>query len=340
MSTDISVRQAIDGFLDHRRVKGLSKRSIELYGYNLELWCSWRERRGCGARLDAVSADELRGLFRYLAEEHVPHASNTRRPAVDRVGMSVNARDTLWRTLRALWNWLADEEVLRPEQAKFFQRGRVPRPKAADDDVAEDDRAVVADDDLIAALLGACGEQTDEFDARNAAILLLLYESGMRVSELCSLEDRQIQLTERQARIRGKGGKRRYIFWGDRTAAALQHYLGLRSGEFGGPLFRGVSSRNNGGPMTSNGVRGMLKRLAEIAGVELPPFAPVHCFRKGFAQNMLDEGVDGFDLQQLLGHSSSRTTELYVRRSPRRLREVYRRATGWRGDVRRRRSGG
>ncbi|HEU4322721.1 MAG TPA: tyrosine-type recombinase/integrase [Roseiflexaceae bacterium] len=286
-----------------------------------------------------MSADELRALMVYLDQEHVPHGNNSHRPAADRVGMSVNARDSIWRVLRALWNWLADEDRLAPSQLNFFRRDRVPRPRAAeaDDDLAEDRQ--VADDALVAALLAACGEPVDELAARNRAIILLLYESGMRVSELCSLEDRQVQLGERQARIRGKGGKRRWVFWGDGAAAAIQRYLALRSGDLGGPLLRGASSRNPGGPMTSNAVRGMLRRLAEAAGVELPPHAPVHGFRAGYAQQMLDAGVDGLDLQQLLGHSDIRTTMIYVRRSPGRLREVYRRATRGDAEARRRRSG-
>jgi len=318
------VTATVEQFLSHRQLKGLTPDSLNLYRYWLGLWLTWRASQGYGAALADVSADELRAFFRYLAEDHIPHSTNKHRPAAKKVGLSLNSRDGCWRTLRALWNWLADEERLQPRQIGLFRRDRVPRPQRHMDDDGVDERQVV-DDALVQALLSACGPPMTELVARNRALILMLYESGMRVSELCSLDDRQVQLAERQARIKGKGGRRRFVFWGPQTAAALQRYLALRSGA-SGPLFQGLSSTNSGLRLTRNAVRGVLRRLAAAARVQLPPGAPIHGFRAGFAQNMLDAGVDGLDLQQLLGHTDIRTTTIYVRRSPGRLREVHRRA--------------
>jgi site-specific recombinase XerD len=77
--------------------------------------------------------------------------------------------------------------------------------------------------------------------------------------------------------------------------------------------------------VTPNLVRAMIKRRARRAGIQVVPWASVHAWRRRFAQGALDDGVDVFSLQQLLGHASSTTTEIYARRSPDRLRQIYRR---------------
>jgi site-specific recombinase XerD len=222
--------------------------------------------------------------------------------------------------------------MLTSEQIGLFKGDRVPRPRpdlVGDDDMQDGDEPNRACDGLmVTALLQTIGTPFDELPARNRAIVLMLFESGMRVGELCRLSDRNVDLDNRTTKVRGKGGKTRYVFWGPQTAAALRRYLALRRTaptSAGSPLFRGCSSRNNGGRITRDSVRAMIKRTAESAGMELPAYAPVHGFRSGFAQWALDEGVDGLDLQQLLGHADIRTTQIYVKRHPKKLREVHRR---------------
>jgi site-specific recombinase XerD len=325
----VDLDQAVTLFLDHRRDKGVSDGSLILYRYWCDLWRAWRSERGFASELSVIDAEELRRFFRYLEHEHVPHRANPRRPATARVGMRPSSRDSCWRTLRALWNFLAEERCVTEAQRQLFKRDRVPRPRI--DDVSDDDadepmeRAI--DEATALALVRACGAPRDEVSARNRVLILMLAESGMRVSEICHLNDGGVDLEDRTARVHAKGRKKRFVFWGPDTAAALRRYLALRSGPTGGnrPLFRGCSSTNAGLRLTSNAVRGMLKRLARAADITLPYGAPVHGFRSGFAQRCLDDGVDGLDLQQLLGHADIRTTTIYTRRHPRKLRGVHRR---------------
>lgn len=328
------LKAATQAFLAHRQDKHLSEGSLAHYGYWLDLWQAWRTRHAYAVAMVDITADELRAFFRYLEHEHVPHATNPRRPAVNRVGMKAASRASGWRILRAFWTWCDDEGYLSGTQHGFFRKDRVPRPRDETADEQDADSSETApgsgraiDVVTVRALIKAAGIPFDETAARNRAIILLLHESGMRVSELCSINDRTLDLELRTAKARAKGNRWRFVFWGPEADVAIHRYLKLRRGETGGkrPLFRGVSSTNNGVRLTGNAVRGMIKRLAVQANVQLPFGAPVHGFRSAFAQRCLDEGIADLDLQQLLGHNDIRSTAIYARRHPKRLRAIHRR---------------
>lgn len=124
-----------------------------------------------------------------------------------------------------------------------------------------------------------------------------------------------------------RGGKFRWVFWGDRAAGALGAYLRVRGGGVGGalPFIRATSDRNRGGRLTRDAIRAHLKRVAASIGAKLPSSAPVHCFRHGFVHAALDAGLDISEVAQLAGHASIQTTMIYARRNKKRLQEAHRR---------------
>jgi integrase/recombinase XerC len=191
--------------------------------------------------------------------------------------------------------------------------------------VPEDPRPSI-EESTIKRLLIACGDGSDEQSARNKAIISLLSETGMRISELCTLTDLVVEPQKKRARVlRAKGGKHRMVFWQPSGAAALARYLLLRRGKHGGPLFRGCSVRNNGGAITPDLVRATLKRIAAEARIALPKGAPLHAIRHGFAHAAIDAGAQLTDLADLLGHADLETTRIYVRNDDDRLEQAYQR---------------
>lgn len=328
-----NLKDSVQSFLLHRELKNLSPGTLRLYRRRLLFWMTWRDQRGLDPSLAAITADEVRSYLTYLLKEHVPHATNPRRPA-SLQRMAVASVQSDWRILRTLWNFLADEEVLSPGQQKFFLRGRIPYPQAAEE------LRPACPSGTVAGLLLACDSDDPEEAWRNRTILLLLIETGMRIGELCGpqgLRDQDISLKECWACVRGKGGRMRWVFWTRPTAFALEQYLQHRRGKTGGvlPLIRGMSSRNNGEAFTADAARSMVRRLAQAAGIALVAKAPLHSLRHAFAHDGLDEGIDRLHLQQLLGHRDGATTERYVREHPRRLRQIYDRYYG-RRRIRRR----
>jgi len=149
------------------------------------------------------------------------------------------------------------------------------------------------------------------------ALLLMLAESGARISEIANLSLSDIDLKGRCARIIGKGNREEWIFWRYRAARALRGYLAQR-GELEGPLFRNQS----GGPLKDYGIRGVVSRLAHIAGIKLPKGAMIHCFRHRFAHKALEQGLDVTQVAQLMRHRNIDTTYRYLRENRDRLRKI------------------
>jgi site-specific recombinase XerD len=318
----LSLEEAIDRFLEFRRLLNLSEHTLDRYAQDFRLWTHWRNRHGYSSILTDITIEELRAYFAYLLNEHIPHSTNPRRKNLDRVGLKPETVRGHWKLLHAAWIFWTEEELLTDRQMAFFARGRVPSPK-----VPQHIRPTY-EPVLIEALLAADGSKPrPESAARDKAIILLLYDTGMRVSELCSLHDEHMDYAERQARVMGKGGKQRYVFWTARTAEALHAYLAIRCGASGGPLFRalgtgGCAKKTRGKGIGPGVVRDMLERRAARAKKALPASA-VHALRHSFAHRFLDNGGDGLHLQQILGHESIVTTMRYVRENPTSLRKRY-----------------
>lgn len=292
---------AIESFLDHRRASNRAPGTLRLYRRQLVHWHAWLKDEGRSTAIARLDIAELRDFMASLL-------------------LADNTRASYHRTLRAFWSFLTTEDLLSTDQQRFFARMTAPH-------VPDDPRPSIGDD-VIKKLLTACGDGSDEDSARNRAIVSLLAETGMRISELCALTDMTTEIAKRRARIlRAKGGKHRMVFWQASAAAHLARYLLLRRGKTGGdaPLFRGCSIRNNGGSITPDLVRSALKRIASAARIKLPKGAPLHAIRHGFAHAAIDNGAALSDLSQLLGHSSLETTMIYTRNDDDRLERAYQR---------------
>ncbi len=162
--------------------------------------------------------------------------------------------------------------------------------------------------------------------ARDTAILELLYSTGMRVGECVRLREDQIDLLGGVARVIGKGRKERLCALGRPAIRALQRALELRD-LWSNPQSRGPKPlflNVRGGPLTARSIQRMLRAYARMAG--LPSTITPHTLRHSFATHLLDAGADLRSVQELLGHASLTTTQIYTHVSIERLREVYERA--------------
>ncbi|STC68148.1 tyrosine recombinase XerC [Corynebacterium pilosum] len=157
---------------------------------------------------------------------------------------------------------------------------------------------------------------------RDHAMLELLYATGMRVAELTGLNLHDIDLNRAQARVTGKGNKQRVVPFGTEAATAIRSWLDHGREELAGDteaLFVGV----RGGRIDQRQVRRVAERAGKQAGVsELTP----HELRHSAATHLLEGGADLRVVQELLGHSSLQTTQIYTHVSAQRLKEVYARA--------------
>jgi integrase/recombinase XerC len=314
----VDVGIAVEVFIDHRRAANCAPGTIRLYRRQLGVWHAWLRDQNRPQATEDLTIAELRDFAAYLRYHYIPYntPASTRKPSTR--PLSENTLASYHRTLRALWSFLGTEGQLSADQQRFFSRIQAPS-------IPEDPRPSV-DAETIRRLLRACGDGSDEESARNRAIVLLLHETGMRISELCNLTDETTEPARKRARVlRAKGGKHRMVFWQPSGAAALARYLLLRRGKHGGPLFRGCSIRNNGGEITPDLVRSTLKRIAAAARIVLPKGAPLHAIRHGFAHAAIEAGAQLTDLADLMGHADLETTRIYLRNDDDRLERAYQR---------------
>ncbi|MGC9454403.1 MAG: tyrosine recombinase XerC [Phycisphaerae bacterium] len=180
------------------------------------------------------------------------------------------------------------------------------------------------DPQQVAALLEAPDTDTP-LGARDRAMLETIYSSGLRVSEVVSLNIEDLDEFAEALRIRGKGRKERIVPLGTKALQAVEHYLRKRSETERQKPQRGALFVNRRGQrITQRSVRRMLDKYLRQTGLD-PKVSP-HALRHSFATHMLNAGADLRSVQEMLGHASLSTTQVYTHLTSARLKEVYDRA--------------
>ena len=164
----------------------------------------------------------------------------------------------------------------------------------------------------------------DPLGLRDRAILEILYSAGLRVSELTGLNLGDIDLDAGVATIRGKGKKERLAFFGHASMKALMTWLQARSGLLAEKVAKkteAVFLNKHGTRLTSRSVGRLTEKYLAQAGLD--PRTSPHTLRHSFATHLLDRGADIRSVQELLGHSSLATTQIYTHVTTQRLKERY-----------------
>ena len=209
--------------------------------------------------------------------------------------------------LRAFLKFLRKREVecISPERIEL---AKLPERSLDLITSAELERLIKAADD------------TDEKSLRNRAILELLFSTGLRVSELCSL-DSDLDLSRDEFSVRGKGEKVRVVFLSPTAKEAVRTYIKARK-DMGEALFvNNARGHEPGGRLTPRSIERIIKRYATKAGItkKVTP----HVLRHSFATDLLSNGADIRSVQQLLGHASINTTQIYTHVTDSHLREIH-----------------
>ncbi len=151
---------------------------------------------------------------------------------------------------------------------------------------------------------------------RDRLILEILYGTGIRVSELCNIEFKDVDLREKTIRIVGKGDKERIVLYGEYCSEILDKYLKVRDIKE-----KKLIQSNTGNKINASSVQKILKDILKKASLK-KNITP-HVFRHTFATHLLNEGCDILTVKELLGHSSLDTTQIYTHVSNEKLRKVY-----------------
>ena len=175
---------------------------------------------------------------------------------------------------------------------------------------------------------------SQEIGLRDRAILECLYSTGLRVSELCSLNRDQVNLKTREFAVRGKGRKMRIVFLSERAEEWIGQYLKLRSDNYES-LFISYSRKSkdkvdlDGGEsrrLQRDTIEAIVAKYRRLAGI-VKKVTP-HTLRHSFATQLLQNGADIRSVQEMLGHSSITTTQIYTHLTNQRLKEVHQKFHG------------
>ncbi len=175
-------------------------------------------------------------------------------------------------------------------------------------------------------------DNRETLGARDRALLETLYSTGVRVSELVDLNRKDLDAEDQTLRVLGKGKRERIVPLGSHAMAAIRHYMTLLEPDSRFTRLRQQSMtedvslfiNKNGGRLSSRSVRRKLDKYLALAGLD-PTISP-HTLRHSFATHLLDNGADLRSVQELLGHQSLSTTQIYTHLSTMRLRDSYEQA--------------
>jgi integrase/recombinase XerD len=292
-----AVERWVAGFIQYLEVeRRLSRHTQEAYGRDVRAWLNASQRRGHVTVTEALSRPFLLG---YLADSR-QHGLSPRSLARQLAG------------LRAFCRYLRQEGILASDPLRDLNTPRVlpglPHILSVDE---------------VDCLLRQPRLDTPR-GCRDAAMLEVLYATGLRVSELVSLPMRALHLTEGWVKVLGKGDTERLVPLGEQATACLRAYLaGPRTQLMRGGQAPQVFVTGRGGAMTRQGFWKLLRQYAHRAGI-LKPISP-HGLRHSFATHLLDRGADLRVVQQMLGHRRISTTQIYTHVLEARLRAAYQR---------------
>jgi site-specific recombinase XerD len=310
-----TVAGAIRRYLDHLTVeRGLAAHTLEAYRRDLQRYAATLAARGrteVGEVTTQDVADYLAGL-REGDEDHPPLAASS-------AGRAVVA-------VRGLHAFAVAEGLAAADPARLVRPPPPPRRLPRAISVPEVER-------LLDAAGGATGAGGGPGRLRDRALLELLYGTGARISEAVGLDVEDLDLAglpgapsvPAAVRLAGKGGKQRIVPVGSYARDALDAYLVRARPALAGAARRGLPSpavflNARGGRLTRQGAWGALRAAAVRAGMaEVSP----HTLRHSFATHLLDGGADVRVVQELLGHASVTTTQVYTLVTVEKLREVY-----------------
>ena len=161
---------------------------------------------------------------------------------------------------------------------------------------------------------------------RDRAILITLFSTGLRVSELCSLNRNEINIDRGEVAVRGKGGKVRLVFLSNKAKKTIKDYLNKRS-DVDDALFIQIPKnarfeKYENLRLTPRSIQRLIKKYSIVAGIVGKRITP-HILRHSFATDLLQNGADIRSVQALLGHSNLTTTQIYTHVTDKQLREVH-----------------
>jgi site-specific recombinase XerD len=298
-SIGTSLVSLVKGFILSQRSDCRSPDTIAFYDGCLKRFLWWVEQNKVSDDARLLTEWQVREFLAYVSGEthrwgKEGNGANSSKPRA-----TYNTVHHYYRVLRAFFNWCIKENFLTESPVVKI---KMANPKLgviqpySNDEIIKILSVCELDFKNNAKLLGS----------RNKAIILVMFDSGLRLSELANIKIDDIDTDRGWIKVKGKGDKERIVRIGSTAQKALWRYLIFRQKN----KYQALWLTEEGKPFTKDGVQTMVKRIKERAGVSAK--GNCHRFRHTFALNFLRNDRNPFNLQYLLGHSDLRMTRHYV----------------------------
>lgn len=282
-----------DAFLSYlKNQKGYSLHTILNYDNDLKAFLSFLQQEGISVYKE-IDYKMIRNYLNYLDKKNFSKTTIARHIS----------------SLRSFYKYLLKEEIVSKNPMLFISNPKLDKklPKFLYEGEVEK--------------LLSLPKLDNPKGIREALLLEFLYSTGVRVSELCSIQKKDISFSEKSVKVLGKGNKERYVYFGKPLAELLKLYL-----EESRPYFEKARNdylflNDSGNQLQDRRVRAIIDDLLKrsCADFHISP----HTLRHSFATHMLNHGADLKTVQELLGHEDLSTTQIYTHISNERLRSVY-----------------
>ncbi len=310
---NIELSKAIDGFKLSNEASGLADKTISWYDSNLKLFHGWINDylENGSVSLQEISNVAIKTYLSELRKKTLCYENHPYRPTENH-SLSPRTIRGYYTSFSAFFNWSVREEFILSSPLE-----NIPKPKAPKfipDPFSKEE---------IQAILEASNELPEETALRAKGMILTLLDSGIRLSELVSLEKETLNLKTGRAKVLGKGEKERYIYIGKKTKKAIWRYISLARPE---PLpdITTLFLTFDGRQMKNRRVGHILNELGEKACVDN---VHAHRFRRTAAVQFIRNGGNIFALQKLLGHESLEMVRRYVELASKDVQDAYKNAS-------------
>jgi len=284
-----SYKENIRGFYNYLEVLNRSEKTIEWYIHDVVLFLHYIEKEFVHKKLDAVDKNDMRDFLALELSRGISRKSLMRRVS----------------GIKNFFRYLFDQEVISNPAIINFEtpKGEKRLPE------------VVSKAQVISLISGASGDAP--IDKRDLAIAAFLYGTGARVSELVGLNIEDIDFRTGLVKLTGKGSKERIVPAGSFVMEKIKSWLDDRTSALSGPVFTSLSGKR----LTARHIRNIINKLVRKALLPMP-ISP-HSMRHSFATHMLENGADIRIVQELLGHVSLSTTQIYTHVTKEKLVSLY-----------------
>lgn len=272
--------------------RGLSENTLASYRRDLMQYAGWLQIRG--QRLIDAGKEELQRHLAWRFAERVKASSTAR----------------LLSSLRGFYRYLMREKLIETDPTLLIESPKKGRPLPK----------TLTESDVVSLLQAP--DISDPLELRDRAMLELLYATGLRVTELVTLQSSQVNLRQGVIRVMGKGSKERLVPLGEEAIGwVLQYIRDGRSQLISDTTNEILFPSRRGQQMTRQTFWHRIKRYAAVAGID-KPLSP-HVLRHAFATHLLNHGADLRVVQMLLGHSDLSTTQIYTHVAQHRLQSLH-----------------